>query len=151
MQSVRSAKPREGWRRGFQVAESLAAIPGLSAIPALHSNSHCDTITMPPTTAPVHRHSSAARRASANSMSTRPFVHLHCHSHYSLLDGASPINRLVARAKELGMNGLALTDHGNLHGALDFYSRPRKPASIRFSATRPTSPPIAASNAMPGR
>jgi DNA polymerase-3 subunit alpha len=59
-------------------------------------------------------------------MSTRPFVHLHCHSHYSLLDGASPINRLVARAKELGMNGLALTDHGNLHGALDFYTQAKK-------------------------
>src|SRR3954451_19505854 len=47
----------------------------------------------------------------------RPFVHLHCHSHYSLLDGASEIGTLVKRAKEHGMNGLALTDHGNLHGA----------------------------------
>ena len=45
---------------------------------------------------------------------SRPFVHLHCHSHYSLLDGASPIDALVERAKELGMNALALTDHGNL-------------------------------------
>lgn len=52
---------------------------------------------------------------------TKPFVHLHCHSHYSLLDGASPVKRLVGRAKELGMNGLALTDHGNLYGALEFY------------------------------
>ena len=51
----------------------------------------------------------------------KPFVHLHCHSHYSLLDGASPIKKLVTRAKELGMNGLALTDHGNLYGALEFY------------------------------
>ncbi len=50
-----------------------------------------------------------------------PFVHLHCHSHFSLLDGASPINKLVGRAKELGMNSLALTDHGNLYGALQFY------------------------------
>ncbi|MEX2139411.1 MAG: DNA polymerase III subunit alpha [Pirellulales bacterium] len=55
-----------------------------------------------------------------------PFVHLHCHSHYSLLDGASPIDKLVARAKELGMNGLALTDHGNLHGALEFYQTAKK-------------------------
>ena len=54
-------------------------------------------------------------------MSAPPFVHLHCHSHYSLLDGASPIKGLVARAKELGMNALALTDHGNLYGALEFY------------------------------
>jgi len=54
-------------------------------------------------------------------MSTQPFVHLHCHSHYSLLDGASSIDRLVARTVELGMNALAITDHGNLHGALEFY------------------------------
>ncbi|TWT47469.1 DNA polymerase III subunit alpha [Botrimarina hoheduenensis] len=51
----------------------------------------------------------------------KPFVHLHCHSHYSLLDGASPIKKLVGRAKELGMNALSLTDHGNLYGALEFY------------------------------
>ena len=54
-------------------------------------------------------------------MSAPPFVHLHCHSHYSLLDGASPIKGLVARAKELGMNALALTDHGNLYGSIEFY------------------------------
>ena len=52
---------------------------------------------------------------------TKPFVHLHCHSHYSLLDGASSIGSLVDRAKELGMNALALTDHGNLYGAVEFY------------------------------
>ncbi|TWT90829.1 DNA polymerase III subunit alpha [Pseudobythopirellula maris] len=51
----------------------------------------------------------------------KPFVHLHCHSHFSLLDGASKIKKLVARAKDLGMNALALTDHGNLYGALEFY------------------------------
>ncbi|MDX1944799.1 MAG: DNA polymerase III subunit alpha [Pirellulaceae bacterium] len=56
-------------------------------------------------------------------VATRPFVHLHCHSHYSLLDGASEIGRLVKRAKEHGMNALALTDHGNLHGALEFYKK----------------------------
>lgn len=49
------------------------------------------------------------------------FVHLHCHSHYSLLDGASSLGKLVDRAKGHGMNALALTDHGNLHGALQFY------------------------------
>jgi DNA polymerase-3 subunit alpha len=54
-------------------------------------------------------------------VTTPPFAHLHCHSHYSLLDGASPIDELVARAKELGMNALAITDHGNLYGALEFY------------------------------
>ncbi|TWT32667.1 DNA polymerase III subunit alpha [Blastopirellula retiformator] len=51
----------------------------------------------------------------------RRFVHLHCHSHYSLLDGAGSIPRLVNRAKSHGMNSLAITDHGNLHGALQFY------------------------------
>jgi DNA polymerase-3 subunit alpha len=54
-------------------------------------------------------------------MSTPSFAHLHCHSHYSLLDGASSIDRLVDRTVELGMNALAITDHGNLHGALEFY------------------------------
>jgi DNA polymerase-3 subunit alpha len=53
----------------------------------------------------------------------RPFVHLHCHSHYSLLDGAGSIDRLVGRAHDQGMNALALTDHGNLHGALEFYRK----------------------------
>ncbi|MCI0361217.1 MAG: DNA polymerase III subunit alpha [Planctomycetaceae bacterium] len=55
----------------------------------------------------------------------RPFVHLHCHSHYSLLDGASEIGALVKRAKDHGMNALAITDHGNLHGALEFYKKAR--------------------------
>jgi DNA polymerase-3 subunit alpha len=54
-------------------------------------------------------------------MSARSFVHLHCHSHYSLLDGASRIPELVDRARSLGMNALALTDHGNLYGAIEFY------------------------------
>ena len=53
-------------------------------------------------------------------MSSRPFVHLHCHSHYSLLDGASKIPALVERAKALGMPALAVTDHGNLYGAVEF-------------------------------
>ncbi|XZE18437.1 DNA polymerase III subunit alpha [Pirellulaceae bacterium SH449] len=55
--------------------------------------------------------------------SPRPFVHLHCHSHYSLLDGASPLDKLLKRAKEHQMTSLALTDHGNLHGALEFYRK----------------------------
>jgi DNA polymerase-3 subunit alpha len=56
-------------------------------------------------------------------MSDLRFAHLHCHSHYSLLDGASPIPKLIQRCKEHGMNALALTDHGNLHGALEFYKK----------------------------
>ncbi|MFP6587549.1 MAG: DNA polymerase III subunit alpha, partial [Pirellulaceae bacterium] len=59
-------------------------------------------------------------------MSSRPFTHLHCHTHYSLLDGASSIPKLVQRAKDHGMNSLAITDHGNLHGALEFYRECRQ-------------------------
>ena len=62
-------------------------------------------------------------------MSSRPFVHLHCHSHYSLLDGASKIPDLVERTKALGMPALALTDHGNLYGAVEFL-REAKAAGI---------------------
>ena len=55
-----------------------------------------------------------------------PFVHLHTHSEYSLLDGAAKIERLVARAKELEMPALALTDHGNMYGAVEFYRAANK-------------------------
>jgi len=48
------------------------------------------------------------------------FVHLHCHSEYSLLDGAIRVKDLCSRAKDLGMPAVALTDHGNMHGALVF-------------------------------
>src|SRR5512133_2589887 len=60
------------------------------------------------------------RSARGYAMPSRPFVHLHCHSHYSLLDGASKIPDLVRRAKALDMPALALTDHGNLYGAVEF-------------------------------
>lgn len=53
----------------------------------------------------------------------RPFVHLHVHSHYSLLDGANRIPELVKKAKSNGMTALAITDHGNLYGALEFYQK----------------------------
>lgn len=48
------------------------------------------------------------------------FAHLHVHSHYSLLDGLGKIDALLKRAKELGMEALALTDHGNMYGAIEF-------------------------------
>jgi DNA polymerase-3 subunit alpha len=53
------------------------------------------------------------------------FVHLHVHSDYSLLDGACRIDRLTDRAAALGMKALALTDHGNLFGAIEFYNTAR--------------------------
>jgi DNA-directed DNA polymerase III (polc) len=49
------------------------------------------------------------------------FVHLHCHSEYSMLDGAARLKDLVGRAEQLGMDALAVTDHGNLFGAYEFY------------------------------
>ncbi len=58
-------------------------------------------------------------------MSARPFVHLHCHTHYSLLDGANRVPELVAHVKQLGMNACAITDHGNLFGAIEFYQECR--------------------------
>lgn len=51
------------------------------------------------------------------------FVHLHTHSHYSLLDGLPKIGQLVQRTKDLGMPALALTDHGVLYGAIEFYQK----------------------------
>lgn len=54
------------------------------------------------------------------------FVHLHVHSHYSLLDGLGQIPELVARAKELGMDALALTDHGAMYGIIEFYEECQK-------------------------
>ncbi len=54
------------------------------------------------------------------------FVHLHTHSHYSLLDGLPKIDELVQRAKALGMPALALTDHGVLYGAIEFYQKARR-------------------------
>ncbi len=53
---------------------------------------------------------------------SRPFAHLHCHTHYSLLDGANKIPALVNKVKESGMNSIAITDHGNLYGAMEFYN-----------------------------
>ncbi|MBU2228909.1 PHP domain-containing protein, partial [Patescibacteria group bacterium] len=51
------------------------------------------------------------------------FVHLHTHSHYSLLDGLPKISDLVGKAKELKMDALALTDHGVLYGAIEFFQK----------------------------
>lgn len=54
------------------------------------------------------------------------FTHLHVHTEYSLLDGAARIGDLVARAKELGMTSLAITDHGVMFGVIDFYRECKK-------------------------
>ncbi len=59
-------------------------------------------------------------------MSQEQFVHLHVHSEYSLLDGLSRIDHLAARAKELNMPALALTDHGTMYGTIPFYRACKK-------------------------
>jgi len=51
----------------------------------------------------------------------QPFIHLHVHSEYSLLDGSAKIKELTTRAKEMGMDSLAITDHGAMYGVIDFY------------------------------
>ncbi len=56
-----------------------------------------------------------------NAPMSSPFVHLRAHSHYSLLEGLSKIDEMIARVKEYGYEALALTDLGNLHGAIEFY------------------------------
>ncbi len=59
-------------------------------------------------------------------MSKTNFTHLHLHTEYSLLDGANKIKELAKKVKKLGMNSVAMTDHGNMFGAIDFYVTMRK-------------------------
>ena len=54
------------------------------------------------------------------------FTHLHVHTEYSLLDGSCKIKELVAKAKELGMDSMAITDHGVMYGVIDFYRAARE-------------------------
>lgn len=78
------------------------------------------------------------------------FVHLHVHSEYSMLDGAARVGEMLAEAQRLGQSAMAITDHGYLFGAFDFYSQARKlgikpiigveayvtPGTSRFDQTR---------------
>ena len=64
--------------------------------------------------------------STSDAQPTSPFTHLHTHSHYSLLNALPKTDDLVARAKELGMKALAVTDAGNLYGAIDFYQTCQK-------------------------
>jgi DNA polymerase-3 subunit alpha len=78
------------------------------------------------------------------------FAHLHCHTEYSMLDGAARVDELLAECARLGMDSLAITDHGTMFGAYDFYSKARKhgvkpiigieayltPGTSRFDRTR---------------
>ncbi len=64
-------------------------------------------------------------KTSSDSAASARFAHLHLHTEYSLLDGGNKITPLLNRAKELGMDSIAVTDHGNLFGAIEFYSKAR--------------------------
>ena len=61
-----------------------------------------------------------------NNKNEEKFVHLHVHTEYSLLDGASRIDNLVKKAKELNMPAIAITDHGSMYGVIDFYKSAKK-------------------------
>ena len=61
-------------------------------------------------------------------MAGKGFTHLHLHTQYSLLDGAIQAERLFKRCKELGMDAAAITDHGNMFGAVDFYTKAKSAA-----------------------
>ena len=65
------------------------------------------------------------------------FTHLHVHTQYSLLDGAARIPELVKKAKALGMDALAITDHGAMYGVIDFYKECQKQGSSPFWAWKP--------------
>ena len=56
----------------------------------------------------------------------QPFTHLHLHTEFSMLDGSSKISELVRRTKELGMDSVAITDHGVMYGVIDFYKACKK-------------------------
>ena len=58
------------------------------------------------------------------------FTHLHVHTEYSLLDGSSKIKEITKRAAELGMDSLAITDHGVMYGVIDFYKAAKERTSI---------------------
>ena len=66
-------------------------------------------------------HADGPQIGNKNNNAKKPFVHLHAHTEYSLLDGSGKINEMVARAKELGMSAYAITDHGTMYGCVDFY------------------------------
>lgn len=68
----------------------------------------------------------AALGSTRDKQGKRPFVHLHVHTHFSLLDGLGKPDAYVARAKELGQPALAITDHGALYGVVPFYQAAKK-------------------------
>ena len=94
------------------------------------------------------------RELDQRSALTMSFVHLHTHSEYSLLDGANRIPDLVAHVKKLGMDSLAVTDHGNLHAAWAFYEEAKSaedPADPRLRGLPRVRPAHRRARSRPGR
>jgi len=73
-------------------------------------------------------------------MTPQSFVHLHLHTEFSLLDGANRIDELLDRAQELRMPAVAMTDHGNMFGAMKFIRPLGSATLIPFWAVKPMSP-----------
>ena len=69
---------------------------------------------------------SMEKRNNTTKIGDRPFVHLHLHTEYSLLDGAIRINKMLDKASGLGMDSVAVTDHGNMFASVEFYSKANK-------------------------
>ncbi|MBP9711581.1 MAG: DNA polymerase III subunit alpha, partial [Candidatus Pacebacteria bacterium] len=67
-----------------------------------------------------------AKETTAEKKEDIQFIHLHTHSHYSLLDGLSKLEDLVGLAKDFGISAMAVTDHGNMYGAIEFYTLAKK-------------------------
>ena len=65
------------------------------------------------------------------------FVHLHVHTQYSILDGQASISRLIDKAINDGMKGMAVTDHGNMFGIKEFFNHRSTPLSIANPVTSP--------------
>ena len=72
---------------------------------------------------PVGTKAGAAGQSGEAAPPALTFAHLHLHTEYSLLDGGNQIEKLVARVAELGMKSCAITDHGNIFGAVAFYEQ----------------------------
>ncbi|MEK7153993.1 MAG: DNA polymerase III subunit alpha [Patescibacteria group bacterium] len=75
---------------------------------------------------PLNSNTQEQNGATRSLNSRAGFVHLHTHTHYSLLDGLTRVDELVARAKELGMEAAAITDHGAMYGVVEFYQKAKK-------------------------
>ena len=71
-------------------------------------------------------HATEVKKEAVKTEGIGSFVHLHNHSHYSLLDGLQKVPGMLDRIQELGMNAVALTDHGTLSGAIEFYNEAKK-------------------------